>query len=76
MQPSLRISHSSLPFSSSYSRNFVAQIVPLHAGDLAGLAADALAHIDQLGDLAGVRTTRLRRVRGGGRAADDVQRLQ
>ncbi|KAG1254663.1 hypothetical protein G6F68_010739 [Rhizopus microsporus] len=56
--------------------DLVAQVVPLHAGDLAGLATDALAYIDQLGDLAGVRTTRLRRGRGGGRAADDVQRLQ
>ncbi len=56
--------------------DLVAQVVPFHAGDLAGLAADAFAHVDQLGDLAGMRTARFRRGRGGGRAADDVQRLQ
>jgi hypothetical protein len=30
--------------------DLVAQVVPLHAGDLAGLAADALGDVDQLGD--------------------------
>ena len=77
MQPSLRISHSRLPFGFSYfgkshhrpgllrqigrvvvhaavGADLIAQIVPLHAGDLAGLAADALGGVDELGDLAGV----------------------
>ena len=75
MQPSLRISHSRLPFVFSYSVNritrprarrqiarivvdadvgadLVAQVVPFHAGDLAGLAADALGDVDELGDRA------------------------
>ena len=54
----------------------VAQIVPFHARDLAGLAADALGGVDELGDLAGMRAAHLRVGQRGGRAAHDVERLQ
>jgi hypothetical protein len=40
--------------------DLVAQIVPLHAGDLASLAADALGGVDQLCDLAGMRAAHFR----------------
>ena len=97
MQPSLRISHSSLPSGSTSKKritvqelggevarvvvdavvvaDLVAQVVPLHARDLAGLAADALGDVDQLGDL-----RRLPRTLGGGVVVAerrcDVQGLQ
>src|SRR5690606_10742265 len=45
--------------------DLVAQVVPLHARDLAGLAADALAGVDQLGDRAGRRSAGDRRLGGG-----------
>ncbi|MNC58043.1 hypothetical protein D3C75_1077490 [compost metagenome] len=50
--------------------DLVAQLVPFRAGHLAGLAADALGGVDQLGHLAGL--TDLRHRRGGGGAGDDV----
>mmetsp|Transcript_12861 Transcript_12861/g.24228 ORF Transcript_12861/g.24228 Transcript_12861/m.24228 type:complete len:228 (-) Transcript_12861:1278-1961(-) len=53
----------------------VAQVVPLHAGHLAGLAADAGGHVDELGDL-GDALARLRRRGGGGRALGDVKGLK
>src|SRR5256885_2704998 len=56
--------------------DLVAQVVPFHARDLAGLAADALGRVDELGDRAGVRGAHARRGRGGGRAAHDVEGLQ
>src|SRR5262249_247033 len=49
--------------------NLLAQIVPLQARRLAGLAADALCHIDQLGDL-GLPLCRWRH--GRSRATDQV----
>src|SRR5205807_8009677 len=53
--------------------DLIAQIVPFHASDLAGLAADALGRVDELGDRAGVRCAHARRGRGGRRAPDDVE---
>src|SRR5882724_2458092 len=53
--------------------DLVAQIVPFHARDLAGLAADELGRVDELGDRAGVGFAHTRRGRGGRRAAHDVE---
>jgi hypothetical protein len=50
--------------------DFVAQVVPFHARRLAGLAADALGDVDQLGHFHGL--AHARRGRGGGGAALDV----
>ncbi len=52
----------------------LAQIVPLLAGRLAGLAADALADVDELGHLGHLPL--LRRWRRGGRAPGNIQGLQ
>src|SRR5262245_32110547 len=49
-----------------------AQLVPFHARDLAGLAADALGLVDELGDL--LRLADARRGRGGGGTGLDVER--
>ena len=54
--------------------NFLAHVVPFLARRLAGLAADALGHVDQLGDLDRIALGRARRGRRG--AAPDVERLQ
>ena len=98
MQPSLRISHSRLPCSSSHSvkrisvqvlgsrssgivvgsleiADLAAQVVPFHAGGLAGLAADAAADVDQLRHFLLVIADRRRR-QGRCRPADVVLRLQ
>jgi hypothetical protein len=50
--------------------DLVAQLVPFRAGDLAGLAADALGGVDQLGDF--LLIAHRGRHRGGGRAGNDV----
>src|SRR5262249_26318059 len=52
----------------------VAQVIPFHARALARLAADALTDVDQFRNLE--RLTLVRRLRGGGGAALDVERLQ
>src|SRR5262249_24258436 len=52
--------------------DFRAQLVPLHARDLAGLAADALGLVDELGDFLGLADARRRR--GGGRPGLNVER--
>src|SRR5690606_4739555 len=52
--------------------DLVAQIVPLHARDLARLAADALRRVDQLRNWRRPRSAHLRRRRRGRGAADDV----
>ncbi|MPN15133.1 hypothetical protein SDC9_162462 [bioreactor metagenome] len=53
--------------------DFVADVVPLRAGDLAALAADAHGNVDQLGDFQlVVADLRRRRQARGGRAPDDV----
>src|SRR5258708_5693050 len=54
--------------------DFVAQVVPLHAGGLAGLAPDALGDIDELGHLAAVRFARTGSRRRRGRATLDIER--
>src|SRR5690606_8628390 len=56
--------------------HLAAQVVPFVAGGLAGLAADADRHVDQLGDLHLV-VADLRRGGGGtgGRAADGILRV-
>src|SRR5256885_1228741 len=51
--------------------NLIAQVVPLHARHLAGLAADALGDVYELRDL--LRLAHPRRRRGGGRPACDVE---
>ena len=53
--------------------DLLAQVVPLQAGDLAGLAADALRDVDELGHLG--ELTRRRR-HAGGRAAVQVGRAE
>src|SRR5690606_37200419 len=58
------------------SADLVTQVVPLHARDLARLAADALRRVDQLRDRCGARASHLRRRRRGRGAADDVLRLE
>ncbi|MOA01691.1 hypothetical protein D3C78_1211120 [compost metagenome] len=50
--------------------HLVTQLVPFRAGDLAGLATDALGGVDQLGHL--LLLADRRRRRGGGRTGDDV----
>ncbi|MNC50503.1 hypothetical protein D3C75_997480 [compost metagenome] len=50
--------------------NLVTQFIPLRARHLAGLAADALGSVDQLGDL--LLLTHRGRHGSGGRAGDDV----
>ncbi|MDT4881135.1 hypothetical protein FQZ97_1169600 [compost metagenome] len=50
--------------------NLVTQLVPLRAGDLAGLAANALGGVDQLGHFADLAYRGHRR--GGGGTGDDV----
>src|SRR5205807_10035122 len=49
----------------------IAQVVPLHACHLAGLAADALGDVDELRDL--LRLAHPRRRRGSGRTGRDVE---
>ena len=56
--------------------DFVADVVPLRTRHLAGFAADALGHVDELGDLARGRGACTGRRRGRGRALLDVERLQ
>src|SRR5438067_6207174 len=56
--------------------DLVAKIVPLHAGDLAGLAADAFGGVDELRDRAYGRLANAGLRCRGSRAADDVQGLQ
>src|SRR5690606_4080935 len=53
--------------------DFVAQVVPFHAGNLAGFAADAFRRVDELRDRAGRRLPYPGRWRGGRGAADDVE---
>ena len=54
----------------------LAELVPLQAGRLAGLAADALADIDQLGDFDRGGLAGGRRRHGGGGAAAKIEGLQ
>src|SRR6202011_1798015 len=53
--------------------DLIAQIIPFHAGDLAGLAADALGRVDELRHLTGVRPAHFGLGTSGRRAADDVE---
>jgi len=53
--------------------DIIAQIVPLHARDLAGLTAYALGGVDELRDCARVRAAHLGGGAGGSRASDDVE---
>src|SRR5260370_12384759 len=54
----------------------LAELVPLQTGGLAGLAADALADIDQLGDFDRGGLVGGRRRHGGGGAAAKIEGLQ
>src|SRR5256885_7265826 len=51
--------------------DLIAQVVPLHASHLAGLAADALRDVDELRGL--LRLAHPRRRRGSGRTGRDVE---
>ncbi len=53
--------------------DIVAQVIPFHAGDLAGLAADALGRVDELRHLTGVCPAHFGFRQSGRRAADDVE---
>src|SRR6202048_2764002 len=53
--------------------DLIAQVIPFHAGDLAGLAADALGGVNEFRDLAGLCAAHFGLRQSGRGAADDVE---